>query len=67
MLARPWPDRLSGTQQIMLKYPSMDAADASLFSLAEASPKAVLVTTDRQDFELCRGLRNRPLNLVLSE
>jgi len=49
----------------MLKYPSMDAADASLVSLAEMSPKAVLITTDRRDFEPCRGLRNRALKLVL--
>ena len=67
VLARPWPDHLAGTQQIMLKYPSMDAADASLMLLAEISPKAVLVTTDRRDFEPCRGLRNRALKLILPE
>jgi predicted nucleic acid-binding protein len=65
MLARPWPEHLAVTQQIMLKYPLMDAADASLVSLAEMSPKAVLITTDRRDFEPCRGLRNRALKLVL--
>jgi predicted nucleic acid-binding protein len=65
ILARPWPEHLAATQQIMLKYPSMDAADASLVSLAEMSLKAVLITTDRRDFEPCRGLRNRPLKLVL--
>lgn len=65
MLARPWPEHLAATQQIMLKYRSMDAADASLVWLAEMSPKAVLITTDRRDFEPCRGLRNRALKLVL--
>jgi hypothetical protein len=65
ILARPWPEHLASTQQIMLKYPTMDAADASLVSLAEMSPKAVIVTTDRRHFEPCRGLRNRPLKLVL--
>jgi predicted nucleic acid-binding protein len=65
ILARPWPDHLASTQQIMLKYPLMDAADASLVSLAETSPQAVLITTDRRDFELCRGLRNRSLKLLL--
>jgi predicted nucleic acid-binding protein len=65
ILARPWPEHLAATQQIMLKYPLMDAADASLVSLAEMSPKAVLITTDRRDFEPCRGLRNRALKLVL--
>lgn len=67
ILARPWPDQLSDTQRVMLKYPSMDAADASLISLAEASSKAVIVTTDRRDFEQCRGLRNRPLRLILPQ
>jgi hypothetical protein len=65
VLARPWPDHLAATQQIMLKYPSMDAADASLVRLTETSPKAMLVTTDRRDFEPCRGLRNRALKLIL--
>ena len=67
VLARPWPEHLAGTQQIMLKYPSMDAADASLVSLTELSPKAALGTIDRRDFQLCRGLRNRALKLVLPE
>ena len=67
ILARPWPEHLAGTQQIMLKYPSMDAADASLVSLAELSPKAALVTTDRRDFQPCRSLRNRALKLILPE
>jgi predicted nucleic acid-binding protein len=67
VLARPWPEQLAATQQIMLKYPSMDAADASLAWLAEVSPKAALVTTDRRDFEPCRGLRNRALRLILPE
>ena len=65
ILARPWPEHLAATQQIMLKYPSMDAADASLISLAEMSSKAVLITTDRRNFEPYRGLRNRGLKLVL--
>jgi predicted nucleic acid-binding protein len=67
VLVRPWPDHLAITQQIMLKYPSMDAADASLVLLAETSPKATLITTDRRDFKSCRGLRNRALRLKLPE
>ena len=67
VLARPWPEHLSETQQVMLKYGGMDAADASLVTLAERSPKAVLVTTDRRHFEPCRGLRNRSLKLLLPE
>ena len=65
--ARPWPEHLAGTQRMMLKYPSMDAAAASLVSLAEMSPKAALVTIDRRDFQPCRGLRNRALKLILPE
>lgn len=66
-IARPWPDHLAMTQEIMLKYPRMDAADASLVTLAEISPTASIVTTDRRDFETCRGLRNRALRVVLPE
>ena len=49
----------------MLRYQTMDAADASLVSLAEMSPKAALVTTDRRHFEPYRGLRKRGLKLIL--
>jgi predicted nucleic acid-binding protein len=65
VLARLWPDHLIQSQQVMVKYPRMDAADASLVSLLEISPKAVVVTADRRHFGSCRGLRNRPLKLVL--
>jgi predicted nucleic acid-binding protein len=67
ILARLWPEYLSDSQQVRLKYPMMDAADASLVSLAEMAPKAALITTDRRHFQPCRGLRNRPLNLMLPE
>jgi predicted nucleic acid-binding protein len=65
VIARPWPEHLSATQEIMLRYPRMDAADASLVTLAELFPRASLITTNRRDFEPCRGLRNRPLRLLL--
>jgi predicted nucleic acid-binding protein len=65
ILTRLWPDHLADTQRIMLKYPAMDAADASLVVLAELSPRAVVVSTDRRDFESCRGLLNRPLRMIL--
>ncbi len=67
VLARPWPEHLAASQEIMLKYPGMDSVDASLVALAEVSSKATLITTDRRDFESCRGLRNEPLNLILPE
>ena len=65
VLTRPWPEHLAKTQEIMLKYPRMDAADASLVTLAELFPKATIITTDRRDFETCRGLRNRELKVIL--
>jgi len=65
LLARPWPEHLATTQQIMLKYPSMDAADASLVSLAELAPRAILITTDRRDFGSCRWPGRRALNLMV--
>jgi hypothetical protein len=34
-LLRPWPDDLQRTQELMLKYPMMDAGDASLVVLSE--------------------------------
>ncbi len=67
LLARPWPEHLADSQRAMLKYPTMDAADASLAVLAERSPKALLVTTDRRDFQPYRGARGRALKLVLPE
>ncbi len=65
ILAHIWPERLAESQEIMIKYPSMDAADASLVTLAGFSSKAAIVTTDRRDFKLYRGLRKRSLNLIL--
>ena len=65
VLARPWPERLPKTQKIMLKYPRMDAADASLVTLAEDHPLASLITLDRRHFEFCRGLRKRALKLIM--
>ena len=62
-----WPDHLANTQKIMLKYPTMDASDASLVTLAEMFPKATIVTTDRRDFLLCKGLNKRALKLILPE
>ena len=65
ILVQVWPEHLATTQKIMLKYPTMDAADASLVTLAEMFPKATIVTTDRRDFEPCKGLSKRALKLVL--
>ena len=52
-LLRPWPENLTRTQKLILKYPTMDADDASLVVLSEQNPKAQIITTDRADF--CAG------------
>jgi predicted nucleic acid-binding protein len=67
ILARPWPEHLADSQEIMLKYPLMDAADASVVTLAESARHAPVITTDRRHFQPCRGLLNRPLKLLLPE
>lgn len=67
ILHRPWPEHLAHTQQVMLKYPQMDAADASLVTMAELFPRALVISTDRRDFKSCRGLTTKKLNLLLPE
>ena len=54
---RPSPENLTRTQELILKYHTMDAGDASLVVLSEQNPKAQIITIDRADF--LRGPRNR--------
>jgi predicted nucleic acid-binding protein len=49
-LLHPWPESLERTQELMMKYPLMDAADASLVVLSEIHRDARIITTDRRDF-----------------
>lgn len=59
-----WPRHLSRTQELMLKFDRMDAADASLVVLSEQHPRAVVVTVDSTDFRVYRRFRREPLRLV---
>jgi len=63
-LVQPWPAHLARTQELMLKYECMDAADASLVVLSELHPKAQIVTTDCADFRRYRRFRDQPLPLA---
>jgi predicted nucleic acid-binding protein len=63
-LLHPWPDDLQRTQELMLKYPMMDAGDASLVVLSELHPKARIITTDRTDFSIYRRFRSQKLPAI---
>ena len=62
-----WPRHLSRTQELMLKYDRMDAADASLVVLSELFPRASVITVDAADFRVYRRFRREPLPLVAPE
>jgi predicted nucleic acid-binding protein len=62
-----WPSHLGRTQELMLKYERMDAADASLVVLSEQYPLAEIVTIDAQDFRLYRRFRREALPLVMPQ
>jgi predicted nucleic acid-binding protein len=64
-LLRPWPDHLSRTRELMMKYERMDAADASLVVLSEIHKNARIITTDRRDFSVYRRFGRHHLPLVL--
>jgi predicted nucleic acid-binding protein len=64
-LHRIWPEDLRRTQELMLKYEVMDAADASLVVLSERCPKATVITTDSRHFQTYRRSRNKAIPLIL--
>jgi predicted nucleic acid-binding protein len=63
-LLRPWPENLTRTQELMLKYPTMDAGDASIVVLSEQNPKAQIITTDRADFSIYRRFRSQKIPAI---
>jgi len=65
VLHRLWPEGLIRTQELMLKYDVMDAADASLVVLSEKFRRADVLTTDVRHFRTYRRARNQALPLVL--
>lgn len=64
-LLHPWPEHLARTQELMMKYERMDAADASLVVLSEIHRDAKIITTDRRDFSIYRRFGHRGLPVVL--
>jgi len=64
-LIQPWPGQLERTQELMLKYEHMDAADASLVILSEVYRHAKIITTDRRDFSVYRRCGNQRLPVIL--
>jgi predicted nucleic acid-binding protein len=62
-----WPANLKRTQELMLKFERMDAADASLVVLSERYPDAEIVTVDVRDFKIYRRFRREPLPLVMPQ
>ena len=60
-----WPRHLARTQELMLKFERMDAADASLVVLSELHPRAIIVTVDARDFRVYRRFRREALPLLM--
>lgn len=65
VLHHPWPEQLRRTQELMVKYDVMDAADASLVVLSEQFPKAAVITIDSRHFRTYRRSRNQALPLII--
>ena len=59
-----WPQQLARTQELMLKFERMDAADASLVVLSELHPRAIVVTVDARDFRVYRRFRRNSIPLL---
>ena len=64
-LLRPWPEHLERTQELMMKYERMDAADASLVVMSEIHRDARIITTDRRDFAVYRRFGRHRLPVIL--
>lgn len=64
-LLQPWPQSMERTQELMITYQQMDAADASLVVLSEIHREATIISTDRRDFSIYRRFRNEPLPTIL--
>jgi predicted nucleic acid-binding protein len=66
-LLRPWPENLTRSQELMLKYPTMDAGDASIVVLSEQYPKAQIITTDSADFSIYRRFRSQKVPAIFPD
>ncbi len=64
-LLHPWPGQMERTQELMMKYERMDAADASLVVSSEIHRSAKIITTDRRDFMIYRRFGRHRLPVIL--
>ena len=48
----------------MIKYPDMDAGDASIVILSELFPQAAVITTDQADFTVYRRFRSQKIPAI---
>ena len=63
-LLRPWPEQLERTQELMIKYPQMDAGDASVVVMSELFPHATVITTDKAHFSVYRRFRFKKIPAI---
>ena len=63
-IINPWPLHLKRSQELMIKYPRMDAGDASLVTLSEIYPTAQVITTDRTAFSMYRRFRSQKIAAI---
>jgi predicted nucleic acid-binding protein len=59
-----WPEHLERTQELMMKFERMDVGDASVVTLSEQYPRAIVVTVDAGDFRVYRRFRREVIPLV---
>ena len=64
-LIHPWPGHLERTQELMMKYERMDAADASLVVASEIHRSANIITSDHRDFSIYRCFGRHRLPVIL--
>lgn len=59
-----WETGGQRASELILRYPRMDAGDASLVVLSERFPKAKIITLDVRDFTVYRRSRGEALPLI---
>jgi hypothetical protein len=59
----PWNHAMR-MDELLKKYPLMDAGDASLVVLSELYPRAKIITVDTKDFTVYRRFRDQRLPLI---
>ena len=64
MLVPTFAEHPQRVEELLAKYPEMDAGDATLVVLTEIFPRAKLITVD-DDFRRYRRLRNQAIPVVM--